>query len=70
MTPSSLSLAARSFFAEFQKGRSSVPADSACAAATLAYAANVPNKPSGPNASGMIAYIAEAIFITWFTIEY
>ena len=53
--------AARSFFAEFQKGRSSVPADSACAAASLAYAANVPNKPSGPNASGMIAYIAEAI---------
>ena len=53
--------AARSFFAEFQRGRSSIPADSACAAATLAYAANIPNKPSGPNASGMLAYIAEAI---------
>ena len=53
--------AARSFFAEFQKGRSSIPADSACAAATLEYARNIPNKPSGPNASGMIAYIAEAI---------
>ena len=53
--------AARSFFSEFQRGRSSIPADSACAAAPLAYAANIPNKPSGPNASGMIAYIAEAI---------
>ena len=53
--------AARSFFSEFQRGGSSIPADSACAAATLAYANNIPYKPSGPNASGMIAYIAEAI---------
>jgi len=53
--------AARSFFSEFQRGRSSIPADSACAAATLAYAQNIPNKPSGPSASGMMAYIAESI---------
>ena len=52
--------AAKSFFTECKRG-SSIPADSACAAATLAYAKNIPNKPSGPNASGMIAYIAEAI---------
>ena len=52
---------ARSFFREFQKGNSRVPADSACAAATLAYAEEILSKPSAPNAAGMIAYIAEAI---------
>jgi len=52
---------ARSFFVEFQKGKSNVPADSACAAATLAYAEEIQKKPSGPNAAGMIAYITEAI---------
>ena len=52
---------ARSFFAEFQKGNSRVPADSACAAATVAYAEEILNKPSAPNAAGMIAYIAEAV---------
>ena len=52
---------ARAFFKEFQKGKSRVPADSACAAATLAYAEEIQNSPSGPNAAGMIAYIAEAI---------
>jgi len=51
---------ARSFFREFAKG-SSIPADSACAAATLAYAKEIAKKPSPPNATGMIAYITEAI---------
>ena len=52
---------ARAFFVEFQKGDTSIPADSACAAATLAYAEEISKKPSAPNAAGMIAYIAEAI---------
>jgi len=52
--------AAKSFFQEFAKG-SSVPADSPCAAATLAYAKEITNKPSAPNAAAMIAYITEAI---------
>jgi len=52
---------ARAFFVEFQKGKSGVPANSACAAATLAYAQEIQNSPSGPAAAGMIAYIAEAI---------
>ena len=52
---------ARSFFVEFQKGKNTVPADSACAAATMAYAEEIQRKPSGPNAAGMIAYITEAI---------
>ena len=52
---------ARAFFVEFQKGDTTIPADSACAAATLAYAEEISKKPSAPNAAGMIAYIAEAI---------
>ena len=52
--------AARAFFDEFQRG-SAVPADSACAAASLAYANEILDTPSKPNAAGMIAYIAEAI---------
>merc|ERR1712131_353156 len=51
---------AKSFFKEFAKG-SSVPADSPCAAATLAYAKEITNKPSAPNAASMIAYITEAV---------
>jgi len=53
--------AARSFFVEYQKGKSGVPADSACTAATLAYAQEIQKNPSGPNAAGMIAYVTEAI---------
>jgi len=53
--------AARSFFVEFQKSGSDVPADSACTAAALAYAEELQNKPSGPSAAGMIAYITETI---------
>merc|ERR1712198_483752 len=53
--------AARSFFVEYQKGKSGVPADSACTAATLAYAQKIQKNPSGPNAAGMIAYVTEAI---------
>ena len=52
--------AARAFFDEFNKG-SDIPADSACAAATLSYAEEIQKKPSAPNAAGMIAYIKEAI---------
>jgi len=53
--------AARAFFVEFQRGELTVPADSACASAALAYAKETLNKPSAPNAAGMMAYIAEAI---------
>jgi len=52
--------AAKSFFREFAKG-SSIPADSPCAAATLAYAKKTTSRPSAPNAAAMIAYITEAI---------
>ena len=52
--------AAKSFFKEFAKG-SSIPADSPCAAATLAYASEIQKKPSPPNAAAMIAYITEAL---------
>jgi len=51
---------ARAFFKEFAKG-SSVPADSPCAAATLAYTQEVSRKPSAPNAAAMLAYITEAV---------
>jgi len=53
-------ISARAFFKEFAAG-SSVPADSACAAATKAYTAEIQNRPSPPNAAAMIAYINEAI---------
>jgi len=52
--------AAKSFFREFAKG-SSIPADSPCAAATLAHAKETTSRPSAPNAAAMIAYITEAI---------
>jgi len=52
---------ARSFFKEFAKGGSRVPADSPCAAATLAYAKEIQKAPSAPNAAAMIAYITDAI---------
>jgi len=55
---------ARAFFVEYQKGNTAIPADSACAAATVAYAEELTRgraSPSAPNAAGMIAYIAEAI---------
>merc|ERR1712228_507429 len=51
---------ARAFFKAFNSG-SSIPADSPCAAATLAYAKEIQKKPSLPNAAAMIAYITEAI---------
>jgi len=51
---------ARAFFKAFNSG-SSIPADSPCAAATLAYAKEIQKKPSPPNAAAMIAYITEAI---------
>ena len=51
---------ARAFFKEFAKG-SSIPSDSPCAAATLAYAKVTRNKSSPTNAAAMIAYITEAV---------
>jgi len=51
---------ARSFFKAFVSG-SAIPADSPCAAATVAYANEILSKPSAPNAAGMLAYITEAI---------
>ena len=38
-----------------------VAADSACAAATLAYAEGIKRSPSVPNSAAMLAYIAETI---------
>jgi hypothetical protein len=51
---------AQAFFKAFSKG-SSIPSDSPCAAATLAYAKESQKNPSEPNAAAMIAYITEAI---------
>jgi len=53
-------IAAQSFFKAYVSG-TQVPADSACAAATKAYAKEVLKKPSPANAAAMIAYINEAI---------
>jgi hypothetical protein len=47
--------AAEAFLATFASG--GIPADSPCAAATRAYAATVPIKPSGPNALAMAAFM-------------
>merc|ERR1712156_1107628 len=52
--------AAQSYFREFSKG-SSIPADSPCTAATLAYSQEFDTAPSSPVASAMIAYITEAV---------
>jgi len=53
-------VSARAFFRAFTDG-APVPADSACAAASKAYANAVLDKPSSPNAAAMIVYINEAI---------
>ena len=53
-------ISARSFFKAFIAG-SDIPADSPCAAATVAYANEILDKPSPPNSAAMLAYIAEAI---------
>merc|ERR1712106_807996 len=52
--------AAQSFFKAFTKG-SPVPADSACAAATLAYAKESQIDSSSSNAAALIAYVTDAI---------
>merc|ERR1712109_174333 len=44
----------------FAKG-TSIPADSPCTAATLAYSKEFPAAPNSPVASAMIAYITEAV---------
>jgi len=53
-------ISARSFFRAFVAG-SDIPADSPCAAATIAYAEEMKNKPSQANSAAMLAYITEAI---------
>merc|ERR1712178_264753 len=52
--------AGKTFFQNFIKG-SDYPADSPCAAATLAYVKELAKKPSNPNAAAMVSYITEAI---------
>ena len=54
-------MSAKNFFEAFIKGDSSMPADSPCAAATLAYTKEIAKKPSNANAAAMVSYIAEAI---------
>merc|ERR1712200_343355 len=48
--------AAEAFFRAFAAG-DQIPADSPCAAATKAYYAALPSKPSSPNAEAMIAFM-------------
>merc|ERR1719323_1972513 len=52
--------AGKTFFQSFMKG-SDYPADSPCAAASLAYVKELAKKPSNPNAAAMVSYITEAI---------
>jgi len=52
--------AAESFLEEFAKG-SNIPADSPCAAATIAYYNNIPNPPSAPNRAAMEAFMSKMI---------
>lgn len=52
--------AAEAFFKEFAKG-SNIPADSPCAAATVAYYKAIPNPPSGPNKAAMEAFMDKMI---------
>jgi len=53
--------AARSFFKAFVSNPGSVPADSPCASATLAFAEATKSGPSGAANAAMIVYINEAI---------
>jgi len=53
--------AAEAFFDEFLKGKSKIPADSACAASTRAYYKALPNPPSPPNKAAMEAFMDKMI---------
>jgi len=53
--------AARAFLRKYNNAGWQVAADSACAAATLAYAEGLQSSPSAPNSAAMLAYIAETI---------
>ncbi|MCP3662504.1 MAG: hypothetical protein GY696_08430, partial [Gammaproteobacteria bacterium] len=53
-------VAGEAFLDEFAKG-SSLPADSPCAAATVAYYKNLANPPSGPNKAAMVAFMDKMI---------
>ncbi|XP_023331231.1 uncharacterized protein LOC111703508 [Eurytemora carolleeae] len=52
--------AAQAFFKEYRSG-ATLPADSACAAATKMYASQLKSKPSQPNALAMMTFIDESI---------
>jgi len=52
--------AAKAFFDEYKKG-AKVPTNSPCLISTRAYADEIKNKPSSPNAAAMIAFMDEAI---------
>ena len=53
-------IAAEFFLEEFAKG-SSLPADSPCAAATVAYYNNLPNPPSSANKAAMVGFMDKMI---------
>ena len=53
--------AAEIFFDEFAKGGAGIPADSPCAAATVAYYQNIQNPPSPPNKAAMEAFMNKMI---------
>jgi hypothetical protein len=52
--------AAKAFFAEYKKG-AKVPTNSPCLISTRAYADEIRNKPSPPNAAALITFMDEAI---------
>jgi hypothetical protein len=53
--------AAEVFFDEFARGGDGIPADSPCAAATVAYYQNIQNPPSPPNKAAMEAFMNKMI---------
>ena len=53
--------AAEVFLDEFAKGGAGIPADSPCAAATVAYYNNIPNPPSPANKAAMEAFMSKMI---------
>ena len=53
--------AAEVFFDEFARGGDGIPADSPCAASTVAYYQNIQNPPSPPNKAAMEAFMNKMI---------
>lgn len=54
-------VAAEVFLDEFAKGGAGIPADSPCAAATVAYYKNIPDPPSPANKAAMEAFMSKMI---------